>query len=74
MSKRKKTDRTKLENWLRGHYKFRMNTVNHMIEYTEDGSKPYNFMLEWDFNNIIRKIECDNIGIKIVIKVFDIYS
>lgn len=59
MSKRKKTDRTKLENWLRGHYKFRMNTVNHMIEYTEDASKPYNFMLEWDFNNIIRKIECD---------------
>lgn len=59
MSKRKKTDRTKLENWLRGHYKFRMNVVNHMIEYTEDGSKPYKFMLEWDFNNIIRKIECD---------------
>ncbi|WP_337045432.1 VapE domain-containing protein [Emticicia sp. 17c] len=59
MSKRKKTDRTKLENWLRGHYKFRMNMVNHMIEYTEDASKPYRFMLEWDFNNIIRKIECD---------------
>lgn len=56
-AKQKKSDRRKVEDWLNINYMFRRNIVNNMIEYTADKDKPYDFITEYEFNNIIRKIE-----------------
>lgn len=59
MAKPKKSDRVKIEKWLDTCYMFRRNIVNNMIEYTDYKAKPYDFITEYEFNNIIRKIETD---------------
>ncbi|WP_337041297.1 VapE domain-containing protein [Emticicia sp. 17c] len=60
MAKQKrKTDRLVIEEWLDSVYMFRRNTVNNMIEYTDDKNTPYKFITEFEFNNIIRKIEIE---------------
>ncbi len=59
MAKPKKPDRRKLEDWLNTCFIFRRNTVNNMIEYSTDKEKPFEFMTDFEFNNIIRKVELE---------------